>query len=277
MPSPRFAGVLIVYSILLAACSTPTQTPVVSSPSIERGVLWQTNLKADVYKPGTSGLHPAVLMVHGGGWSAGIRAELDSFAQELSARGMVAVTVDYRLIGQPNVGPNEPVSDVIGALNTLKSKAASLGVDPSRLAIFGASAGGHLAAMAATEAGNGLKATVILWGPTDLNVPTSTFGTDGEKLVKAYLGGVQGAAALKQLSPFWRVNDGVAPNWLLIHGSADNLVPVMQSRAMRDQLTNQGVAVEYLELAGQGHNPQSEEAQTLAIDTIYAYLEKRLK
>ena len=279
MPPLRFTGVLIVFSVLMGACSTPKLPVVVSSPSIERDVLWQANLglKADVYKPGTAGLHPAVLMVHGGGWSAGIRAEFDSFAQELSARGMVAVTVDYRLIGQANVGPNEPVADVIGALNTLKSKAASLGVDPSRLAIFGASAGGHLAAMAATELGSGLKAAVILWGPMDLNLPVSTFSTDGQKLVKAYLNGVQDAAALKQLSPFWRVKDGTAPNWLLIHGSADDLVPVTQSRAMKDQLTKQGLAVEYLELAGQGHNPQSEEAQTLAINTIYTFLEKRLK
>jgi hypothetical protein len=46
---------------------------------------------------------------------------------------------------------------------------------------------------------------------------------------------------------------------------------------MKDQLAVQGVGVEYLELAGQGHNPQSLEAQDLAMETIYAFLEKRLK
>jgi dipeptidyl aminopeptidase/acylaminoacyl peptidase len=64
---------------------------------------------------------------------------------------------------------------------------------------------------------------------------------------------------------------------LLIHGSADELVPVTQSRAMNDQLAKQGVGVEYLELAGQGHNPQSVEAQDLASKTVYAFLEQRLK
>jgi acetyl esterase/lipase len=284
MPSPRFTGILIAFSVLVVACSsTPKPSVAVSSPSIERNVVWQakSNLKADVYKPGTPGLHPAVLMVHGGGWSAGNRAELDSVAQELSARGMVAVTVDYRLIGQPNVGPNEPVSDVIGALNTLKSKAASLGVDPSRLAIFGASAGGHLAAMAATETGNSLKAAVILWGPSDLSIPISSFSAEAVKLIKAYLGDLQAPLSLKQLSPYWRVKPGpkqdIATNWLLIHGSADELVPVAQSRVMKDQLIKNNIAVEYLELAGQGHNPSSTEAQELAINTIYTYLEKRLK
>lgn len=267
----------------MAACSTAKPSAVVSGLSIDRNVVWQANLnlKADVYKPGTTGLHPAVLMVHGGGWSAGNRAELDPYARGFAARGMVAVTVDYRLIGQPNVGPNEPVADVIAALNYLKSKAVLLDVDPSRLAVFGISAGGHLSALAATEAGNGLRAAVILWGPSDLTVPISSLSAEGAKLVKAYLGGLQDTAALQQLSPFWRIKAGpkqdIATDWLLIHGSADELVPVTQSRAMNDQLAKQGVGVEYLELAGQGHNPQSKEAQDLASNTIYAFLEQRLK
>jgi acetyl esterase/lipase len=280
----QFAGLLILFTGLTTACSTAKPSAVVSSPSIERNVVWQAdlNLKADVYKPGTTGLHPAVLMVHGGGWSAGYRSDLDAIARELAARGMVAVTVDYRLIGQPNVGPNEPVADVIAALNFLKFKAALLDVDTSRLAVFGISAGGHLAAMAATEAGNDLKAAVILWGPSDLTQPISSLSTEGAKLVQAYLGGLQEPAVLQQLSPFWRVKTSmvkqdIAPDWLLLHGSADELVPVTQSRAMKDQLAKQGVGVEYLELAGQGHNPQSPEAQNLASKTIYAFLEKHLK
>jgi acetyl esterase/lipase len=283
MSFPQLAGFLILLTCLMTACSNSKPSAVVSSPTIERDVVWQAdlNLKADIYKPGTSGLHPAVLMVHSGGWSAGSRVEFDGIAQELAARGMVGISVDYRLIGQANVGPNEPVADVIAALNYLKTKAASLNVDPSRIAIFGGSAGGHLAAMAATEAGNGLKAAVILWGPSDLNVPTSTFSTEGEKLVKAYLNGLQDPLALKQLSPYWRVKPGpkqdIAANWLLIHGSADELVPVAQSRAMKDQLTKNGTSVEYLELAGQGHNPTTTEAIDSITKTIYAFLEKQLK
>jgi hypothetical protein len=64
MPSPRFTGILIAFSVLVVACSsTPKPSVAVSSPSIERNVVWQakSNLKADVYKPGTPGLHPAVL------------------------------------------------------------------------------------------------------------------------------------------------------------------------------------------------------------------------
>jgi acetyl esterase/lipase len=270
-------SVFILGACFMVACSTLKSPAVVS---IERNVVWQAslNLKADVYKPSSPGLHPAVLMVHGGGWWAGSRTDLDGMARELAARGMVAVTVDYRLIGQANVGPNEPVADVIAALNFLKSKAALLDVDASRLAILGNSAGGHLAALAATEAGNDLKAAVILWGPSDLTLPIASLSSEGAKLVTAYLSGVQDTAALQQLSPIWRVKAGmakqdIASHWLLIHGSADGLVPVAQSRAMKDQLLKVEVDVEYLELAGAGHNPQSQEA----MNTMYSFLEKHLE
>ncbi len=276
-------SVLILGAFLMAACST-TKPPVVPNTTIERNLVWEAslNLKTDVYKPNTAGLHPAVLMVHGGGWWAGDRSDLDGMAQQLAARGMVAITIDYRLVGQPNVGPNEPVTDVIAALNFLKSKAALLDVDTSRLAVLGNSAGGHLSAIAATEAGNDLKAAVILWGPSDLTLPISSLSPEGAKLIGAYLGGLQDTAALQRLSPLWRVKasvakQDVATNWLLIHGSADALVPVAQSRAMKDQLSKQGIAAEYLELAGQGHNPQSPEAQNLVMTTVYAFLEKSFK
>ena len=99
-----------------------------------------------VYRPkGASGPLPALLWVHGGGLIFGSTAEDDPLVRRIvDATGCAAVSVDYRLA--PETPFPGPVEDCYAALSWLHTNAAELGVDPNRLAIGGASAGGGIAA-----------------------------------------------------------------------------------------------------------------------------------
>lgn len=99
-----------------------------------------------VYQPaGRPVLLPAILWIHGGGYVIGSMEEDDLYAKGLAkAAGCVVVSVDYRLA--PEHRFPAPVEDCYAALKWLAARAAELGVDPRRIAIAGASAGGGLAA-----------------------------------------------------------------------------------------------------------------------------------
>lgn len=88
---------------------------------------------------------PAILWIHGGGYVLGSATQDDPQAKNIVATvGCAAVSVDYRLA--PETPYPGPVEDCYAALKWLYGHAAELGIDPSRIAIGGASAGGGLAA-----------------------------------------------------------------------------------------------------------------------------------
>ncbi|RSK44021.1 alpha/beta hydrolase [Hymenobacter rigui] len=91
---------------------------------------------------------PAVLLVHGGGWRSGHRSQHHAMAQQLAARGFVAVTAEYRL--SPEAPYPAAVQDLKTALRWLRAHARPYGLDTTRVAIWGFSAGGQLAALAGT-------------------------------------------------------------------------------------------------------------------------------
>ena len=102
-----------------------------------------------VYRPaGLPGSLPALLYIHGGGMVIGSVATEDAIARMLVARvGAVAVSVDYRLA--PETEHPGPVEDCYAALAWMAGESATLGIDPQRLAVYGGSAGGNLAAAVA--------------------------------------------------------------------------------------------------------------------------------
>lgn len=117
---------------------------------------------ADRTKPG-----PAVVLVHGGGWANGNWRQLRAYASWLADNGYRAVCISYRLAppAQWDVAPY----DVIDAVHWVEAHADELGVDPARIALFGSSAGGHLALLAASLGDQSSPQTVVaLYGPVDL-------------------------------------------------------------------------------------------------------------
>ena len=102
-------------------------------------------LALDLYRPVTGGPHPAVLVIHGGGWDSGDRTMERPFARRLAAAGFVAVTVSYRL-GEAGRFP-AALHDLKAAVRWLRAHAHEHGIDPARIGAVGGSAGGHLAAL----------------------------------------------------------------------------------------------------------------------------------
>ncbi len=106
-------------------------------------------MSAHLFAPGdaATGPRPAVLMFHGGGWVAGEPAWTYPAARRMQAQGLVAILIEYRLSGE-TATPADALSDACDAFAWVRAHAAELGVDPQRVAGYGVSAGGQLAAAA---------------------------------------------------------------------------------------------------------------------------------
>lgn len=107
------------------------------------------NLSLDVYAPAHAARAPVVVYFYGGDWTAGKRQWYRWMGEALAAQGMVAMVPDYR--HPPAVRMDGFLHDGADAVRWARDHAAEFGGDPSRLFVMGHSAGGHIAAMLATD------------------------------------------------------------------------------------------------------------------------------
>jgi acetyl esterase/lipase len=105
-------------------------------------------LLGDLYLPKGAKAAPALIAVHGGGWVQGVRAAFQYWGPYLAARGVAVFSVSYRLATKGKMFP-QAVQDVLAGVQFVRGKAGEFGIDPQRIGLLGASAGGHLAALAA--------------------------------------------------------------------------------------------------------------------------------
>lgn len=112
----------------------------------------QRQLHVDIYRPDTDSILPAVLMIHGGGWNSGDRSLQRPLARALAAQGFVTIPVEYRLT--PEMPYPAGLHDIKRAVQWARRHAAEYGIDPSRIAVSGCSAGGQLAALTGVTNGS---------------------------------------------------------------------------------------------------------------------------
>lgn len=152
----RFAlAVLVLFAPLLGVAQTPTFA------DLPYAVVGGITLRLDLYLPAAPGAPtPVVIWVHGGGWCSGGRAPLATYASPLIAQGVAIASVDYRLTSStPNcanaAGTLWPaqVHDLKGAVRWLRANAALYNLDPTRIAVWGQSAGAQVASVLALSAG----------------------------------------------------------------------------------------------------------------------------
>lgn len=108
-----------------------------------------TKLQGDLYLPRGDGPFPVVIGVPGGGWTICVRASLRDWGAYLASRGYGLFVIDYRLATPARKAFPEAAQDVVTAVRFIRSSESELPIDPSRIGLLGASAGAHLAALAA--------------------------------------------------------------------------------------------------------------------------------
>jgi acetyl esterase len=130
--------------------------PAADEPRILYGLAGHTNLYLSSYTAMTpSRTHPAIVYVHGGGWSGGSRTENSQFLRTLTTRGYDVFSIDYRFAHTGYASWNDAPRDVVCSLVWLEQHAAEYHVDPTRVTVMGDSAGGQLALRAAYGIKNG--------------------------------------------------------------------------------------------------------------------------
>jgi acetyl esterase/lipase len=255
---------------------------------------------------------PLVLWLHGGGWRRGDSRQNGAFADfpsvlaGLAARGYVVASIDYRLSGEAPFPAQ--IQDVKAAIRHLRSHAAEYGIDPKQVIAWGGSAGGHLAALAATSCGDAafepvastgrlsrreagrlvapavsdcVQGAVAWYGALDLEAYRSERGSGPNENVLALLGCTSESACgdrFRAASPVSRVDGRTAP-MLLIHGTEDEEVPDSASRLMSARMRASGRPVELMLIPGVGHGfiakqPARTRAASLeALDRTFAWID----
>jgi acetyl esterase/lipase len=105
-------------------------------------------LMGDLFLPKGAKTAPALVAVHGGGWVQGVRTAFQFWGPYLASRGVAMFSISYRLATKGKMFP-QAVQDVLAGVQFVRGKAGEFGIDPARIGLMGASAGGHLAALAA--------------------------------------------------------------------------------------------------------------------------------
>src|SRR5262245_14143551 len=106
-------------------------------------------LLGDLYLPTGAGRAPALIAVHGGGWQAGARSAFQFWGPYLAERGYALFAISYRLAKKGEKMFPQAVNDVLAAVQFVRASAGQFKIDPERIGLLGASAGAHLASLAA--------------------------------------------------------------------------------------------------------------------------------
>lgn len=223
----------------------------------------ETKLKAYIFDPAghtASDQSPAVVFFFGGGWKGGTPGQFLPHCLHLAERGMVAITVDYRVSSRQKVFPQDCVRDAKAAIRWVRTNAKRLGVDPDRIAAGGGSAGGHLAAATALLPGfdgddnagvSSMPNALLLFNPAVVMAPVEGHPDllTAEKFADIS-GRTDGRA--KEVSPYHFVRAGMPP-CIIFHGTHDEAVPFPTVQLFQKAMTAAGNHCELNAYEGQPH------------------------
>jgi acetyl esterase/lipase len=238
-------------------------------------------LKLDLYyKENDTAAKPAVVWIHGGGWAGGnprmgvaVLGTSDQVLSNLAARGYVTAGVSYRLSGEAPFPA--AMQDVKAAIRFLRANAAKYHIDPQRIAVWGESAGGHLAALAGTSCGvaalegqggnagqsSCVQAAIDFYGPTNFAkldaqaLPNGMKHSTPDSPESKFLGcnlATCSPELLALANPITHINDKTPP-FLIMHGDADPAIAPQQSQDLFNALRAKGVQAKIKIVPGVGH------------------------
>lgn len=226
---------------------------------------------------------PAIVFFFGGGWRSGSPQQFLPHCRYLADRGMVAAVADYRVASRHGVTANECVEDAKSAVRWLRTNASRLGIDPDRIAAGGGSAGGHLAAAAATLPGHDPDAdgpspvpnALVLFNPATVLAPvdgdpepTGEAAQQREALVKRL------GAPAESMSPYHHLRPGLPPT-IIFHGTADTTVAYSTAVRFCDGLRARKARCDLVSYEGADHGffnfgrGEGDEKNGMYEDTVY--------
>jgi acetyl esterase len=192
---------------------------------------------------------PAIVFFFGGGWNSGSITQFRPHAEYFTARGMVAILVEYRVKNLHNSTPFDAVADAKSAIRFIRENATELHIDPSRIVASGGSAGGHLAAATATIHGldeltenllvSSRPNALILFNPVFDNGPT---GYGYERVGERY----------PEISPLHNIRTGIPPTIVFL-GTLDTLIPVETAKLYKQKMEDYRNRCDLFIYEGQSH------------------------
>jgi acetyl esterase/lipase len=215
---------------------------------------------------------PLIVNIHGGAFRAGDKSMgVREIADLVEHGNYAAVTINYRLSGEA-AWPAQ-IHDCKAAIRWLRANAAKYGIDPDRIGVIGASAGGHLAAMLGTSGGiaalegdlgahagvsSRVRCVVDQFGPSDLlamgDYPSRIDHNAADSPESELIGGAlpENKDKARAASPITYVSRDDPP-FLILHGTEDPLVPVNQSERLAEALKAAGVPCTFVRVVDAGH------------------------
>ena len=274
------------------------------------------SLAGDLWLPDRTTPVPAVIQIHGGGFSAGTKDDPAEvlWSEHLISQGFAAFSVNYRLYSDFSDGeipfPSAPM-DIKCSIMWLRKNALNFRVDPNHIFVLGGSAGGYMTNFLGTtgdlpeftptdcadgaKESNRLQGVVTYFGPSDFNqlfndparVGLSNLA-NGEKKFIGLTGqtpcapGSAEASGICKTASATTYIDASDPPFYVTHSDDDPVVPVTQGRYMSEQLKAGKVDVTYHEVTGMKHgwhaNWKDVHGVGMAIrDEVVAWLKARSK
>ncbi len=275
----------LLASVVLASAAPAADPAFDRKEDVIYGRKYGTALTMDVFTPRRDAKGLGVVLVISGGFFSAHEAIQPAFIQPLTARGYTVFAVVHG--SQPRFTVPEILADLNRAVRFIRYHARDYGIDPARIGICGASAGGHLSLMLGTagSAGNPeardpvdressrVQAVACFFPPTDfLNYGKpgnrKLYPTDHDPPYRAAFDyrelnkesrlwvPITDPARLEQIareiSPVYHVSPDDPPT-LIIHGDQDRLVPLQQSELIVERLKQAGVDAKLVVKKGAGH------------------------
>jgi acetyl esterase/lipase len=228
-------------------------------------------LQLDLYRPAGDGEVPVCVYLHGGGWARGSRADrAEDRLVPVARSGIAVASIDYRLTDTATFPAQ--LGDARAAVRWLRAHGREHRLSTRRIGAWGASAGGHLAALLGlcpdeADLGDGSVQGVVAWfPPTDLlgletdqpegPPPPFRTGPPPSPSFEARLLGLSAASddpgRARAASPLTHVRPD-APPFLVMHGDRDGLIPSVQGRRLTEALSAAGSTASLMLLAGANH------------------------
>jgi acetyl esterase/lipase len=238
---------------------------------------------------------PVIVWVHGGAWMGGSK-DGGGPALPFAGKGYAVASINYRL-SQHAVFPAQ-IEDCKGAIRWLRANAKTYNLNPERIGVWGASAGGHLVALLGTSGGvedregkggnldqsSRVQAVVDFFGPTDF-LQMDAHALPGARLKhdvptspeSRLIGGAiqENVEKVGRANPIKYVTKD-APPFLIVHGEQDPLVPCHQSELLYQALKQVRSDVTFYKIAGSGHGSPEFHTDMMRA-AVQAFFDKHLK